>query len=160
MQTGERLFAGISLRYYNTAIAGDWNYLWTIGWGAGLHYEFSSATRAGIVLLNPVTMGNHSRYGPLYPAMIAAGLSHLAYEKTTMLIECTFRSNAPAQLKLGLEYVHSEWFTLACGYSSSPGTYAIGTGFRREGIGIHLATAWSALPGLHPAIMFTWHPGR
>jgi hypothetical protein len=160
MQMTEHLSAGISFRYYNTAVAGDLNYLWTVGWGAGLQYEPSATTHAGIVLLNPVTVGNHSGYGPLFPAMIAAGLSHLIYENTTLLVECSYRSSAPAQLKLGLEYLLSEWVTLACGFHSSPATYAFGAGFNRDEFGVHIATAWSALPGIHPSIMFTWQPGR
>lgn len=160
MQLAENLFAGISFRYYNTVITGDWNYLWTVGWGAGLRYDFSTTTRAGIVLLNPVTVGNHSGYGPLFPAMIAAGLSHVIYENTTLLVECSYRSSAPAQLNLGLEHVVSGWITMAIGFHSSPATYALGTGFQRDEFGVHLATAWSALPGLHPAIMFTWQPAR
>lgn len=160
MQMTEHLSAGISFRYYNTAIVGDLNYLWTVGWGVGLLYKLSATTRAGIVLLNPVTVGNHSGYGPLFPAMIAAGLSHLIYENTTLLVECNYRSTAPAQLKLGMEYVLSEYVSMACGFHSSPATYAFGAGFNRDEFGVHLATAWSALPGLHPSIMVTWQPGR
>ena len=158
MQVSEHLFAGINFQYYNTTIPGDLNYLWTIGCGGGLLFAPSKATRAGIVLLNPLTAGNHAGYGPLFSAMIAAGLTQRIYENTHLLLECSYRNNAPLQVKFGLEYTLKDWGSLACGAHSSPDTYAFGAGFNSGNFEIHFATAWSALPGIHPSILFVWLP--
>jgi hypothetical protein len=160
LQLSEHLSAGISFQYYNTTTLGDWNYLWTVGWGAGLLYAPSNAPRIGIVLLNPFTAGNHSGYGPLFPTLIAAGLTHRIYESTHLLLECSYRINAPLQLKFGLEYGLNERISLVCGAHSAPATYAFGAGFIPGDVEIHFATAWSALPGIHPSILFIWLPRK
>ena len=160
MQMSEHLFAGINFQYYNTTIPGDLNYLWTIGWGAGLLYAPSKDTRTGIVLLNPFTASNYSGYGPLFPAMIAAGVSRRIYEHTHVLLECSYKSNAPLRIKFGLEYTLKDRASLACGVHSSPATYAVGAGFNPGNFEIHFATAWSALPGIHPSILFKWLPRK
>lgn len=160
LQLGESLSAGISFRYYNTTVPGDWNYLWTIGWGAGLLYAHSNASRIGIVILNPVTIGNQSAYGPVFPALIALGVSHLIYENTTVMAECAYSSIATMQVKVGMEYAVADWCTIACGFHSSPATYAFGAGISPGPFIIHIATAWSPLPGIHPSVLITWFPGK
>lgn len=160
LRLSETLSAGISFHYYNTTALGDWNYLWTLGWGTGLLYAPSKKTRAGMVLMNPFTVGNHSGYGPVFPSMIALGLSHIIYENTTLFAEVTYSNTASSHVKFAMELMPTDRVTLACGFHSSPSTYAFGAGYNSGNFGVHVATAWSNLPGIHPSIQFTWLPGK
>jgi hypothetical protein len=151
MVLGEKLSAGVSFLYYNTATKGEWNYLWTLGIGGGIIYKLSENSILGLHILNPFTVGNYSDFGPLFPACLSLGLSHGIYEDTKIFAELSQSTNG-FQGKFGLEYLIKPELTLRAGYHTSPHSISFGSGYRHKKFSIDMAFSWSMVPGFSPAV--------
>lgn len=155
MKLGENLSAGVSFLFNNTASNGDWNYLWTLGIAGGIQYKLWENSILGLHILNPFSIGNYSSYGPLLPACISLGLSHIIYEDTRILTELS-QSTTGFQSKFGLEYLINPELILRVGYHNFPHTISFGSGYRYEKFSIDMAFSWSITPGFSPAIQIQY----
>ncbi len=160
MVLSENLSAGVSFHYYNTVTREQVNYLWTLGPGAGIHYRISPRTAMAVMIMNPLSTGNHARYGPGFPAELSMGISRMVYENATLLSELTLRSPGLMLIRTGLSWCVSPGVIIRSGYHAQPHTFSFGAGIRSGQLLIDLSFAWSAVPGVTPASMITWLPER
>lgn len=160
MNLSDRLTAGIAFNYLNTLIPNEWNYLWTIGLSAGIIYELSESTRLGGCIINPVSFGNYSSYGPLFPSTVAAGIAHIFYEKSILLTEVSSDTDGGLQFKSGIEYAPLPSLIFRIGYRTKYSTLSFGTGIRKERVTVDISFEWSSLAGVTPAILLTYTPER
>ena len=158
MALSERLTAGISFNYGNTFTSDQWNYLWSISPGAGIHYTISSRTSVALLLNSPFSLGNYHSYGPLLPSALSAALSHEIYQHTTLLAEATYSNADLLRVKTGLEYRLNRSVILLSGYHSKPHSLSFGTAFELGTLQIELAFSWSAIPGITPAFTLSYIP--
>ncbi len=156
----ENLSAGISFHYYNTVTKEQFNYLWTFGPGAGIHYRITSRTALAVLVKNPFSTGNHAHYGPGFPAEITMGISRVIYENTTLFSEMTLLSPGLLLMRTGLSCMIPSGVTIRAGYHAHPHTFSFGAGIRSNQLLIDLSFAWSAVPGITPATMITWLPEK
>jgi hypothetical protein len=156
MPLSEKISAGISFRYSNIFTSENWNYLWSLSPGAAIHYRVSPTTSMALLLNNPFSPGNYSRYGPILPSSLSISVSHEVYLHTTLLAEVTHTNPGLLQLKTGLEYRLSGSILLRTGYHSEPHTLSFGTGLELGNLLLDLAFCWSATPGFTPAITLTY----
>jgi hypothetical protein len=160
MTLSERITAGISFHYHNTFTSDQWNYLWSISPGAGIHYTISPHTAVALLLNSPVTHGNYHGYGPLLPSFLSIGVSHEIYQYTTLLAEVTYVTPELLRIKTGLEYRLNRSLVLLAGYHSEPHSLSFGSALGLGTLQIDLAFRWSALPGVTPAITLSYLPQK
>lgn len=160
MRLSDKLSAGIGFRYYNTASIGQWNYLWTIGTGAGIIYHFSDKTTAGLQLNNPVTIGNQPEYASLFPGEISLGVSSNIYSNTFLLMELSQYTSGILQYKIGIEnqFIHS--FIIRAGFHSAPHSFSFGSGYTFGKFSVQTSFSWSGLLGFTPAVLLEFKPEK
>jgi hypothetical protein len=158
MPLSNKFSAGISFHYYTKTSQSEWNYLWTVGLGAGCLYKISERTELALTVQNPFTTGNYKKYGPLFPGSISLGLAHEIYVDTWLQIELYVQSSGFLQLKTALEYRILETLILRCAYNSSPYTLFAGSGIILGKVQIEIAFAWTGNLGICPAILLTYKP--
>ncbi len=156
MQLSEKLNAGIGFTYYHTMAYGRWNYLWETGITAGIIFKPSRRLVLGILVKNPVTIGNYPEYGKIFPAYVSLGLRYQFYEKSVLTIYTTYGTNHGFKIGGSMEYGLASGISLAAGYHSWPSTYSFGPSLKLQHLKIDLAAAWTKLTGIHPAIMISW----
>jgi hypothetical protein len=160
MPLSERITAGVSFNYCNTVTSEQWNYLWSIAPGAGIHYTISPVTAVAILLNSPVSRGNYHGYGPLLPSALSIGLSHEIYQHTTLLAEITYLTPELLRVKTGIEYRLNRSVVLLTGYHSEPHSLSFGSALELGMLHIDLAFCWMAIPGVTPAITLSYIPQR
>ena len=158
LKLGEKLSAGVNFNYSNTMSSGEWNYLWRISPGAGLLYQPTEKTRLGMVINNPVSISNHSGYGPFEPSLIAIGISHETYENTWIMTEVSMNSSGDLCLKGALEYVLKTGPDFRAGFSSNPYLLSFGSGYRWGNVQTDLTFGWTELLGFTPSITISYFP--
>ncbi|MEX0981578.1 MAG: hypothetical protein WD577_01250 [Bacteroidales bacterium] len=158
MALSEKLTAGISFNYGNTFTSDQWNYLWSLSPGAGIHYTISPRTSVALLLNSPFYLGNFHGYGPLLPSALSAAISHEIYQHTTLLAEATYSNADLLLVKTGLEYRLNRSVVLLSGYHSKPHSLSFGSALEIGTLQIDLAFRWSAIPGITPAITLSYIP--
>lgn len=158
MALTERLTAGISFYYKNTFTPDQWNYLWNIAPGAGIHYTISSRTAVALLLNSPFSLKNYHDYGPLLPSTLSTTLSHEIYQHTTLLTEATYSNAELLRVKAGLQYRLNQSVVLLSGYHSKPHSLSFGTVLELDALQIDVAFSWLASVGVTPAITLSYIP--
>lgn len=159
MMLTENLAAGIDFRFFNVSAEGRMFYLWALAPGAGLNLRILPGLTIGILLENPVSVNNYTRYGPGMPAELSLGMSGKIYNNTTLYAEITGSTSSPPVLRLGMDILTRPTAVIRAGYQSRIHTFSLGTGLRFGQLHINLAFSWSTLPGITPSTFITHMAG-
>lgn len=159
LRVAENFYAGIAFSYLNMTTSESWSYLRSAGIELGCLYRVNDETSLGLYVKDPFTVNNFPDNGPLRSSGISLGASHMFYEKTRLLTECTVGSDGNTRFKVITEYGTGKGWNLRAGVHSSPHTWTLGTRFTFRGFDMDLAWAWSPDRGIFPALLITYSPG-
>lgn len=156
LKLSEKLYAGIGFLYTHAAASRELNYLWSLSPKAGILFMPSPLLCFGIVVNSPVHVGNYPDYGPVFPSLASIGCSREFYENCFILAEISCNSAGKLQYKMALDYFPGKWISICTGYHSSPHSISFGTHVNTKNLRIYFAFAWTAVPGITPAILLNY----
>jgi len=158
MAFSPQLSAGIQLDYYQLRFGDIYGKRAAVSFQGGAQYKPSDQVVLAFHITNPLGLDLDESGEFSQPQKIDLAAKYIISEKAEVSAQFEKYLREVSNLRLGINYGLSDALDLRVGYATFPSAIHLGLGFQKNGLAVHVASAWYQTLGFSPQIGLSYAP--